>query len=177
VIVTRYVALLRAVNLGSHKKVSMAALRGLLADLGYADVQTYLQSGNAVFTVDEPRPERVTAAIEERLAADLGLTTEVILRTAGELQDVIDRNPMKVGDPARYTVLFLLRPPAPNWLDGLDLGAFAPDEMRAGERELYFHLPNGIGRAKLPITVGTRLKVPATMRNWRTVTNLVSLAV
>ena len=174
---TRYVALLRAVNLGGHKKVSMAALRELLTDLGYAGVQTYLQSGNAVFTADETRPERVAADIEERLAADLGLTTEVILRTAGEFQDVVDRNPLKVGDPAKSTVLFLLRPPAPNWLDGLDLGGFAPDEMRVGERELYFTLPNGIGRAKLPITVGRRVKVPATMRNWRTVTNLVSLAV
>jgi uncharacterized protein (DUF1697 family) len=175
--VTRYVALLCAVNLGSHKKVSMAALRELLAGLGYADVQTYLQSGNAVFTADETRAERVAADIEERLAADLGLMTEVILRTADALQDVIDRNPMEVGDPSRYTVLFLLEPPAPDWLDGFDLGQFAPDEMRAGERELYLNLPNGIGNAKLPVVLGRRLKVPATMRNWRTVTNLMSLAV
>ena len=173
---TRYVALLRAVNLGSHKKLPMAELRRLLTAGGYGDVQTYLQSGNAVFTTDEPR-ERVAADIEERLVAELGLSTEVILRTADELEEVIERNPMEVGDPARYTVVFLLKPPAPDWLNGVDLAEFAPDEMRAAELELYLNLPNGIGRAKLPIVLGRRLKVPATMRNWRTVLNLRSLAV
>ena len=154
----------------------MAELRRLLTAGGYGDVQTYLQSGNAVFTADQPR-ERVAADIEERLAAELGLSTEVILRTADELEKVIERNPMEVGDPARYTVLFLLRPPAPDWLTGVDLAEFAPDEMRAAGLELYLNLPNGIGRAKLPIVLGRRLKVPATMRNWRTVTSLMSLAV
>jgi uncharacterized protein (DUF1697 family) len=172
---TRYAALLRAVNLGSHKKLAMPALRDLLGALGHTDVATYLQSGNAVFTAEGPR-EEVAAGIEERLAADLGLHTEVILRTGEELRAVVDRNPMEVGDPARYTVLFLLSPPAPGWLDGFDLEAFAPDRMRAAGTELYFDLPNGIGRAKLPIAVGRRLKVPATMRNWRTVNALVSLA-
>jgi uncharacterized protein (DUF1697 family) len=174
--VTRYVALLRAVNLGSHKKISMPALRELLSGMGYTDVETYLQSGNAVFTADEPRPERVATDVEERLAADLGLSTEVILRTAGELRDVIDRNPMEVGDPAKFTAWFLLEPPSPGWLDGLDVSSFAPEERRAAEREIYLNLPNGIGRAKLPVALGRRLTVPATMRNWRTVTNLMSLA-
>jgi uncharacterized protein (DUF1697 family) len=174
--VTRYVALLRAVNLGNHKKLAMPALRNLLGGLGHTEVETYLQSGNAVFTADEPDGSRVAAEIEERLAAELGVVTEVILRTSGELREVIDRNPMEVGDPAKYTVWFLLEPPAPTWLDGLDVAAFAPEEMRAGEQEIYLSLPNGTGRAKLPVALGRRLKVPATMRNWRTVTALAELA-
>jgi uncharacterized protein (DUF1697 family) len=175
--VTRYVALLRAVNLGSYQKLSMPALRTLLTDLGYTDVQTYLQSGNAVFTTDETAAERVAADIEERLAADLGLTTEIILRSGEQLQSLVENNPMEVGDPARFTVLFLLRPPAADWLGGFDPGRFTPEEMRAGEPDLYLNLPNGIGRAKLPAALGRRLKVPATMRNWKTVTALASLAV
>lgn len=173
---TRYVALLRAVNLGSHKKIAMPALRDLLSGMGYSDAATYLQSGNAVFTADEPDASRVAADLEERLAAELGLSTEVILRTAGELRGVIDRNPMEVGDPAKYNVWFLLEPPAPNWLDGLDVASFAPEEMRADRLEIYLNLPNGTGRAKLPVALGRRLRVPATMRNWRTVTALMSLA-
>jgi uncharacterized protein (DUF1697 family) len=175
--VTRYVALLRAVNLGSHKKISMPDLAASLTGLGYADVRTYLQSGNAVFTAGETRSAEVAAAIEERLAADLGLTTEVILRTAEELRDVVDGNPLEVDDPAKFSVWFLLRPPPAEWLSGIDLGKFAPEEMNARERELYLRLPNGTGRAKLPVALGRRLKTPATMRNWRTVTNLLSLAV
>jgi uncharacterized protein (DUF1697 family) len=174
--VTRYVALLRAVNLGSHQKVAMPAVRELLTGIGYADVATYLQSGNAVFTATERPSEQVAAEIEDRLAGDLGLTTEVIVRTAGELRTVIDANPLEVRDPARFTVLFLYEPPAAGWLNGFQSDVFAPEEMRAGECELYLSLPNGIGRAKLPPALGRRLRVPATMRNWRTVTSLLALA-
>ncbi len=173
---TRYVALLRAVNLGSHKKLAMPALRELLSSLGYSDVETYLQSGNAVFTSPSPA-EEVAARIEDRLAADLGLTTEVILRTGEEMRRVVDDSPMEVTDPVLFSVAFLLRPPAPDWQEGADLERFAPERMWAGEREIYLSLPNGTGRAKLPPVVGRRLKVPSTMRNWRTVVNLASLAV
>jgi uncharacterized protein (DUF1697 family) len=174
--VTRYVALLRAVNLGSHHKLPMPALRTLLTDMGHADVQTYLQSGNAVFATDETAAERVAADIEERLATALGITTEVILRSGEQLRALVENNAMEVGDPARFTVLFLRQPPAADWLDGFDLGRFAPEEMRAGEPDLYLNLPDGIGRAKLPAALTRRLKVPATMRNWKTVTALASLA-
>jgi uncharacterized protein (DUF1697 family) len=172
---TRYVALLRAVNLGSHKKLAMPALREVLTGLGHTDVQTYLQSGNAVFTAAEPEPAKVAAQIEERLTRDLGLTTEVILRTAAELQAVIEGNPFEVGDPTKVSVWFLLAPPPAGWTEGLDLGSFAPEEMRQGARDIYLSLPDGTGRAKLPVALGRRLKVPATMRNWRTVTNLRDL--
>lgn len=172
----RYVALLRAVNLGSHKKIAMPALRELLSGMGYDDVATYLQSGNAVFTAAEPDPAKVAAEVEDRLATELGLSTEVILRTADELRVVIDGNPMEVGDPARFGVLFLYEPVPAGRLDGFDGGTFAPEMMHPADREIYFSLPGGFGRAKLPDAVGRRLKVPATMRNWRTVQALLSLA-
>jgi uncharacterized protein (DUF1697 family) len=173
---TTYVALLRAVNLGSHKKLAMPALRELLTGLGHADVQTYLQSGNAVFTADSAEADEVAAGIEEALARDLGLTTEVILRTAAEMDAVVEANPMEVGDPTKLSVWFLLRPPRAEWLDGVDLASFEPETMHHAAREVYLNLPNGTGRAKLPVALGRRLKVPATMRNWRTVTNLRDLA-
>jgi uncharacterized protein (DUF1697 family) len=170
------VALLRAVNLGSHQKIAMPALRELLTGLGYADVATYLQSGNAVFTAPERRTAQIAAEIEDRLARDLTLPTEVMIRTAGELRAVVDGNPLEVGDPAKFTVLFLAETPASDWLDGFEPGAYAPEEMRSRERELYLSLPKGIGRARLPQVLGRRLRVPATMRNWRTVTRLLELA-
>jgi uncharacterized protein (DUF1697 family) len=173
---TRYVALLRAVNLGSHKKLAMPALRELLTGLGHTDVQTYLQSGNAVFTAASPEPATVAAGIEEALTRDLGLTTEVMLRTAAEMDAVIEANPMQVGDPTKLSVWFLLEPPRTEWLDGVDLASFEPETMHHTSREVYLNLPNGTGRAKLPVALGRRLKVPATMRNWRTVTNLRDLA-
>jgi uncharacterized protein (DUF1697 family) len=174
--VTKYVALLRAVNLGDHKKIAMPVLREVLTGLGYADVVTYLQSGNAVFSAAERPVERLTAEIEEGLAGGPGLATEVMIRTAGELRTVIDENPLEVRDPAKLAVLFLYRATDPEKLTGLEPERFAPEEMHAGEREIYFYFPNGIGRARLPQAVGRRLKMPATMRNWNTVTNLMALA-
>lgn len=171
----RYVALLRAVNLGSQKKLAMPALRESLAGLGLAGVSTYLQSGNAVFTAPERPAAEIAADIEDRLAADLGLSTEVIIRTAEELAAVAAANPLEVGDPARFGVLFLYERPPPGWLDGFATAEFAPETVRVGDRELYFDLPNGFGRAKLPQFIGRRLNVPATMRNWNTVTKLVEL--
>lgn len=169
-------ALLRAVNLGSHKKVSMPDLRAVCTALGHDDVETYLQSGNIVFTSASSSSEEVAAQLEERLAAELGLTTEAILRTAADLRSLVDDSPMTPDDPTRYSVLFLLDPPAEGWLDGFDATPFAPEQMWTTHREIYLSLPNGTGRAKLPPALGRRLKTPATMRNWRTVTNLLNLA-
>ncbi|MEV0757668.1 DUF1697 domain-containing protein [Streptosporangium sp. NPDC050280] len=173
---TRYVALLRAVNLGSHKKISMPDLRAVCAELGHTDIQTYLQSGNVVFTADEPEAGKVAARLEGRLADGLGLSTKVILRTAGELRAIVEASPAKADDPTGYSVWFLLDSLSADWLDGFDAGRFAPEEMWTASREIYLSLPNGSGRAKLPVALERRLKTPATMRNWRTVTNLVELA-
>ncbi len=173
---TRYIALLRAVNLGSHKKIAMPALREALTGLGYTGVETYLQSGNAVLTAPGRDADEVTAEIGERLAAELGLTTEVILRTAAELRALVDANPLEVGDPTKTSVLFLYEPPPPDRLKDLDPAAYAPEEMVVAGRDVYLHLPNGTGRAKLPPLLTRRLKVPGTMRNWRSVTALLDLA-
>nr|WP_062342764.1 DUF1697 domain-containing protein [Herbidospora sakaeratensis] len=169
---TRYVALLRAVNLGSHKKIAMPDLRAVCAGLGHDDVRTYLQSGNVVFSTAEPVAEKVAHDLEEALTARLGLTTEVILRTTDQMRALVDGCPVEVSDPTKVSVLFLREAPAPGWLDGFDAGSFAPEELWTAGRDIYFHLPNGTGRAKLPPAVGRRLRTPATMRNWRTVTNL-----
>ena len=97
----------------------------------------------------------------------------MIIRTSDELAGVIGRNPLTVSDPARFVVLFLTGPPPAGGLDGLDPGAYAPEVMAAGEREVYLDLPNGIGRSRLLAAVGRRLAVPSTARNWRTVQALL----
>lgn len=174
--VMRYVALLRAINLGSHQKIAMADLRELLAGLGYTNVVTYLQSGNAVFTAPRQRPDQVAADIEDRLARDLAMPVRVIVRTADELRAVIDRNPMEVRDPAKFVVLFLQAAPDLDALRAIDPGTYAPEEFRIGDRELYFSLPGGIGRAKLPQLLERRLRGIATARNWNTTVKLLELA-
>jgi uncharacterized protein (DUF1697 family) len=174
-----YIALLRGINVGGRKKVRMADLRALLAGIGYRDVVTHLQSGNACFTSDRDSPEAVAREIEDRIAADLGLDVKVLVRTRDELAAVVENNPLPevTSSPAKLHVAFLSASPPPQRRSAIDPEAFAPAEFRIGEREVYVWYPNGLGRSKLTNDVWERrLGVTATMRNWNSVTKLLDLA-
>ncbi|MEV7802845.1 DUF1697 domain-containing protein [Microbispora sp. NPDC088329] len=171
----RYVALLRGINVNPATTLAMADLRALLGRLGYGNVRTHLRSGNALFTADGDA-ESTAAAIERGLGEELGLSVAVIVRTAGQLRGVVERNPLEVRDPARFAVVFLARPPDREGLASIDPAAYAPEEMWIGERELYVYFPDGLRRPKLPPLMERYSTGPATMRNWNTVTRLLALA-
>ena len=175
---TTYVALLRAINLGSRNKVSMADLRTLFGALGFEDVSTYVQSGNVVFRGRGAAAD-VTAAIEDRIRSELGLDVTVLVRTGAQLAKLVDANPFagRDVDPATLHVTFLAEKPASARVRGLDPARSEPDEFRVAGREVYLRCPNGYGRSKLTNAYFEKgLGVAATTRNWRTVTKLVELA-
>ncbi|WP_173434238.1 DUF1697 domain-containing protein [Allosalinactinospora lopnorensis] len=172
----RYVALLSGVNLGKHRRIAMAELRGLLAGLGYTEARTHLQSGNAVFSAPERPSEQIAAEIEDRIAREAGFEVGVVVRTAGQLRAVVESVPLDIRDPARFLVLFLAEPPDPERLVAIDAESFAPEEMGVGERELYLFLPDGVRNARLPAILQKHMPGPATARNWSTVTRLLELA-
>jgi uncharacterized protein (DUF1697 family) len=170
---SKYVALLRGVNVGGKNKVSMAELRGLFESLGYEDVTTLIQSGNVVFAGGGGvKPRQIEVAI----AKDLGVDAAVVLRTAGELQSVVEANPFTRVDRSKVHVGFMGDQPAAAVVANLDVDRFRPEEFVLHGRELYFHLPNGMGRAKLPPYLDRRLGVSTTIRTWTTVTKLLALA-
>lgn len=174
-----YVALLRGINVGRNKRVSMARLRELLTDLGHAGVRTHLQSGNAVFTGPSGSADRLARQISQRIAADLGLDVEVLVRTADELAAVVAGNPLRevATDPARLFVAFLSAPPDPGRLSDLDPAAHQPDRFEVRGREAYLWLPNGMMDSALPAAFSDRrLGVTVTTRNWNTVAKLAELA-
>jgi uncharacterized protein (DUF1697 family) len=174
---TRYVALLRGINIGPHRRVAMADLRALIGSLGYDDVQTLLQSGNAVFTAEGPT-EQVALDLEHRIATDLGVKTEVVLRTDRELADVVEHDPLGhvAVEPKRYQVSFLsgeLTAKVARELAALD---FAPEQFVLSGLEIYAWHPDGINRSPLArLLSGPRLGVTATARNWSTVTKLLAM--
>ncbi|GII57245.1 hypothetical protein Pth03_56340 [Planotetraspora thailandica] len=172
----RYVALLRGINVNPHTRVAMSDLRALLESLGYTDVRTHLQSGNAVFTAGELDPVRIGADVEQRIAGELGMTVPVLVRTAGELRAVVEDNPLEVRDPAKFAVVFLSEEPDRRMLEGIDPASYAPEEMSVGRRELYMYFPDGLRRPKLPPLLEKRSTAAATMRNWNTVTKVLALA-
>jgi uncharacterized protein (DUF1697 family) len=176
--VTRHVVLLRGVNLAGRNRVSMPELRALLEDGGYADVRTYLQSGNAVLSSDAP-PDDVARACRRLIERGLGLDLAVLVRTRTELARVVRRDPLGevAVEPKRYQVTFLEAALAPDALAKLEAAVSGGERLVAHGRELYAWHPAGVGRSKLAtLLAGKSLGVAATARNWTTVTSLLALA-
>ena len=170
---SRHVALLRAVNVGGKNKVPMAELRDLFESLGHADVSTFIQSGNVIFSATKSvTPKSLETAISKRFHVD----TTVVLRTASELEKVLKANPFARVDTSKLHVGFMTRKPSAEVLAKLDTERFRPEDVAIHGRELYLHLPNGMGRSKLPGYLDRQLKIPSTVRNWNTVTKLIELA-
>jgi uncharacterized protein (DUF1697 family) len=171
-----YAALLRAINLGSRNKVSMADLRSLLEDLGAEDVATYVQSGNVVFKSAEGAAG-ITKAIEREIKRRLGLDITVLLRTKAQLTKLVDANPFGKAEPKTLYVTFLAKTPPHQRVRSLDPDVGGSDEFRVSGREVYLRFPKGYGRSKLNNAFFEKqLGVRATTRNWRTVTTLADLA-
>jgi uncharacterized protein (DUF1697 family) len=172
------IALLRGINLGSQRRVAMADLRDLLTRLGYGDVRTHLQSGNALFA-SRASPERVRRELEQGIAKDLGIEAQVVVRTRDELADVVRRDPLGdvATDPKRYQVSFLSAEPDPRAVREIAAVDVAPEEFVISGREVFAWHPNGIQRSPLARLLSERrLGVTATARNWSTVTKLLALA-
>jgi uncharacterized protein (DUF1697 family) len=166
---TRYVALLRAVNVGGTGMLAMADLKALCVDAGFARVETYIASGNVVFDSPAPAP-KVKAALEKRLAAHAGKPVGVVLRSAAEMRAVLDANPFPEAEgKLAYTLFLDDKPPA----DALERATGRQDEvLRLGRREIYVHYPSGMGRSKLRIPAA---KI-GTARNMNTVAKLAEMA-
>lgn len=177
---TRYAALLRGINVGGHRKVPMAELRSVIADLGHRDVVTHLQSGNAAFTVEDAEGEAVRRALEAAIERRFGFAVDCVVRDADYLRAVVAGCPFPADalEAKQLHVTYFSGPVAPERFDGVDPAAFAPEEFRIGDRALYLYAPEGLGRSKLADALArptvTRGLV-ATTRNWNTVTKLVQL--
>lgn len=173
----RYIALLRAVNLGKSGKIAMADLRALLDSLECSGVQTLLQSGNAVFDSHTRTTSAVEKELETALAARLGLETEVFARTPTQWTAIVNGNPfaeMAKRDPSHLVVLVTRGKPKRAAL--AQLRAPGPEEIEVGEGCLYITYPAGIGRSKLTANPGWRtLGVLGTARNWNTVQKIAAV--
>ncbi len=182
----RHVALLRGVNVGGVK-LAMADLRTVLSSLGYADVSTYIQSGNALFSTNGTDTAALAGEIEAAMGKQLGMRPRVLVLTRDELAQVVRDNPFPdEPDPKAVHAVFLAAEPGPE-----QVAAVAEAERRAREkggrdtaryagRVLYLHTPDGFGRSELAVQLGRRAGPMSptgagTARNCATVTKLLSL--
>ncbi len=164
-----YVALLRAVNVGGTGKLPMSELKAMCVAEGFGKVQTYIASGNIVFSADQSEPD-VRAALEKRLTAYAGKPVGVIVRTAKEMDEVLSANPFPDAPPNWTVAIFLGAPPP---VDALDvLSGRTDEEVRLGKREIYVAYGAGMGRSKLKIPAAAN----GTARNINTIAKLAELA-
>jgi uncharacterized protein (DUF1697 family) len=164
-----WIALLRAVNVGGHGKLPMAALRDICAEAGFSDIRTQGASGNAVFATDLP-PDAIAAALAVRLEAFAGKPVGVILRTGAEMTAVLAANPFPAAAPKFIQTFFLPGPPPGDTLDAVR--GRSDEELRLGAREIYVHYPSGQGRSKLVIPAARE----GTARNMNTIARLAEMA-
>jgi uncharacterized protein (DUF1697 family) len=160
----RWVAFLRAVNLGPTNKVPMAQLRAELEAAGFQDVRTLLQSGNVVFSADARKPSVIEGRLHEVIASAFGLDIDVIAYSEKALSAIVAANPFAARDvPAKELYVTFLGGAA-----NRHAGRYPPDEYEFGAGVVYEHRPNGVTNSKLPDWTKV-LGVPATMRTWATV--------
>jgi uncharacterized protein (DUF1697 family) len=166
---TKYVALLRAVNVGGTGKLPMTELKSMCDSSGFLNARTYIASGNVVFE-SKLTEAAVKAKLERCMATYAGNPVEVMVRTGPEMAAVLAKNPFKSRPPNQTVAIFLDdRPPkdALKTITGRDT-----EEVALGAREIYVHYGEGMGHSKLKIPAAKR----GTARNMNTVAKLAEWA-
>src|SRR3954453_1940287 len=149
----------------------MPDLVRVVEGLGGRDVQTYVQSGNVVYSGSK----KVAIALEQALMTELGVRSPVLVRSGRELAAVVAAKPY-AADGKAVSVTFLAELPAPRALAAVDPAAYGTDRFLAAGREIYLHTPDGYGRTKLNNAFWERkLSTVATTRNWNTVVALAEM--
>lgn len=177
----KYAALLRGINVGGNKKVPMAELRKVLHDLGHEDAQTYLQSGNAVFSsATEKTPEALARELETAIEAHFGFRVPCLVVDGAYLRAVADACPFPASEleGKQLHATFCSEQPDGSRFASIDAAAHLPEEYRVGDRVIYLYAPDGLGRSKLAEALAKPAVVKGldvTTRNWNTVAKLVEL--
>jgi uncharacterized protein (DUF1697 family) len=177
---TTWVALLRGINVGGRHLVPMPELRALIEGLGYANVATYINSGNVLFEVERPAADlgpELAAGLADALEDRFGFAVPVVVRTAAEIVSLPLAHPLAGhAEEKLLHVAFLDAAPSSEAVAAFPGERYAPDLLTVEGREAYLAYPGGSGRSKLNLDVIERaLGVTATGRNWLTVNKLREL--
>jgi uncharacterized protein (DUF1697 family) len=176
--VSNCIALIRGINVGVGKRIAMADLRDLVADLGHTNVRTLLNSGNVVFTSKRPNVTKISCGIEAAITARCGFSANVMVITAQELDCIIDENPLLhlAKEPSKHLVAFVghakhLEPLRPMLED-----PWKPDALAITQRAAYLWCATGLLDSKMNLAFSRKAGATVTTRNWATVLKLQAAA-
>jgi uncharacterized protein (DUF1697 family) len=173
--VSTYVALFRGINVGGKNILPMKDLVGILESMGCEIVKTYIQSGNAVFQLKGDKTKKIAEEISSKILESHGFEAKVHLMTIDELSDAVENNPFKKVEGKSLHFFFLTSAPAKPNLDDLTKLKSDSEKFKLHNNIFYLYAPDGIGRSKLAAKVEKALGVPATARNWNTVSKLMAM--
>jgi len=164
-----FVALLRGINVGGNNILSMTELKSFCEEAGFKNVRTYIQSGNVLFQSNIAE-EKLVSKIENALKKSLQNPVAVMVRTIEDLESILSNNPFPGANPSQVGVLLVgkkIEPEIVNDFSGKDT-----EEIVAGDREIFIHYPNGMGKSKLKFPKGAK---SGTVRNINTIRKLIEL--
>lgn len=174
-----HLALLRGINVSGHNMIKMDALKQALENIGFKNVQTYIQSGNVFVDSEEESPSAVGFQIKQEIFRTFGHEVPVVVVGKKDLETCFIRNPYlgeKEVDTKKLYVAFLSAAMRSESINDLKISQFKPDEAAVDESRIYIKYSVGAGKTRLDQKyIEKKLNVTATIRNWNTVTKLLEL--
>ena len=174
----KFIALLRGINVSGQKKIKMSELKSLFEKNGFQNVETYIQSGNVIFSSKETSTENLSLKISSAIKKQFGFDVQIIVVTPKEIVDALKKNPYlkKNRDTDKLYIIFLSSIPTKANVEKLDSTNYLPEEFKIDGRRIYLFVPNGYGKAKLSNNLfENKLKVFGTARNLKTLNALIGL--
>lgn len=170
-----YIALFRGINVGGKNSLPMKELLPILESMNYENIQTYIQSGNVVFSSSKTVGPSDATRIGQKISEKKGFEPKVLLLSEKQLQDAINNNPFPSDDGKALHFFFLESKPEKPDINKLESLKVQSEEFHLHKNVFYLYAPEGIGRSKLAAAVEKSISVPLTARNWNTVSKLATI--
>lgn len=177
---TTYISILRGINVSGQKLIKMDALKKMYENLNFENIQTYVQSGNVIFSSKEKEPKKLERIISSKIETEFGFEVPVIVLNTKTLETIIENNPLAkniLKDISFLHVTFLADNPTQFDKESIIEKKQPEEEIEFTQNAVYLYCPNGYGKTKLNNNfLENKLKVKATTRNWKTTNELLKLA-
>lgn len=175
----KYLALLRGINVSGHNMIKMDALKKMLENMGFQNVETYIQSGNIFFDSEEENAAGVGFKIKQEISKVFGYDVPVIMVSKTDFELCFKNNPFlkeQECDIKKLYVAFISKELTTAAINDLKTSNFKPDEAAIDSNRIYIKYAIGAGKTNLDQKyIEKKLNVVATIRNWNTVTKLLEM--
>lgn len=176
---TTHLALLRGINVSGHNMIKMEELKTILSNVGFQNVETYIQTGNVFLDSEEENGAAVGFQIKQEIFKALGLEVPVVVISKKDLEDCLSNNPFlkeRDADLKKLYVAFVSKTLKKENINDLKISQFKPDEASIDESRIYIKYAVGAGKTRFDQKyIEKKLNVTATIRNWNTITTLLEM--